>query len=597
MMKALLIFFLLPLFLYAQDQSSYLISEIRFQLSQDHPKQISIEELETITVSTLHNQHYSIREINRTQHVLEISKEGLQQLLNDVTNLFAEHGIDWVYANIPSDQIAQDGSDQRQSNQALNVAVSTPTIGKVETSVSDAKGNATPRYQEKQAKIISKNLPSQLPDPATGIPGDFVNSETLNNYLYSLNRHPDKQVDLEIGPADTPGSVALNFIIHQDRPYHFYTSVSSNIPVVVSRWLESVGYINTQLTGRDDILKLDYTTDSFDRLHSFLLSYEAPLGTSVGKRWSLGANVNRFTSGQFGINTKPFRGTQGIVDGEIILNVYQYKRLFLDYYAHLEYRHIRNQAHFIYPEVSKNFLLPSTGLRLTQLKKETKLLASFGVNSTLSDLFWDVGHNLDALGRFDLSRNWAYITFDFYASMFLEAWGEVFLNKKDQATHLANEIVLTANVQNAFNQRLIPQLEGIVGGLYTIRGYPQSTAAGDNLYSGFLEYRFHLPRALKIQPNSKKKLFGKPFKVAPPGPKELPDWDFVLKAFYDIGTVTVNQRQPGEKNEFLMGAGLGAELVLWHNLFIRCDWGISLNAANGIKGGNNEVYFTSVIIF
>ena len=192
-----------------------------------------------------------------------------------------------------------------------------------------------------------------------------------------------------------------------------------------------------------------------------------------------------------------------------------------------------------------------------------------------------------------LSPNWAIVQAGLYGSFYLES----LFQKSSNVTHLANEIVVIGQFQNAFHQRLIPQLEGILGGLYTIRGYPQSTVAGDNLYMGSIEYRFHLPAELGPDPNACTKLFGKSFRWAPAQPKGQTDWDFLFRAFFDVGETTVNQRKRFEHDHLVMGAGFGGELVLWQNVFIRADWGTALRSANGISSGNHQLYFSSTIIY
>jgi hemolysin activation/secretion protein len=70
-----------------------------------------------------------------------------------------------------------------------------------------------------------------------------------------------------------------------------------------------------------------------------------------------------------------------------------------------------------------------------------------------------------------------------------------------------------------------------------------------------------------------------------------------LKAFYDVGETTVNQRRSMEPNHLLMGAGVGAELVIWQNIFIRAELGRAFRAANGVSDHNYQFYFSSTLIF
>lgn len=59
----------------------------------------------------------------------------------------------------------------------------------------------------------------------------------------------------------------------------------------------------------------------------------------------------------------------------------------------------------------------------------------------------------------------------------------------------------------------------------------------------------------------------------------------------------MNQKVRGEKDFFLMGAGIGADLVLGHNLFLRSDWGIALHEANGVAKNHEEFYFSGSLIY
>ncbi len=591
------------------SNQSYLVSKIQFQYDQTHPKQLPLDELEQLKIP-LYEQSgvfypaekgkekndltLTIEQINTSGKVFKLSQSALEKILEEVFNLFVCHQIHWTVVYIPSNEIAKSGSDVRkEGNTALTIIISTPVIKQTSVSYSYPNNSSKPIDYPKLTQRICENLPSSLPDPSSGYPGDFINSDLLNNYLHALNRHQGRRVDLEIGPASQLGEVSLDFVVTEKRPYHFYFSVNNNVPEAIDRWQESVGFIHTQLTGNDDILKFNAATDSFDQFYSVDISYEAPFRGSIGTRWQIMGAYNRFLSAEFALPQNLFKGTQAILDGEIITNIAQWDKLFLDFVASLQYRHIHNMNHKLFPSVTKNFLLPEIALKAIQLKRETKFIASFSLQSTISSLFWDVRKHLDNLGRFDLSPNWALIQAGIYGSFYLEP----LFKKNEDVKHLAHEIVVVGQMQNAFNQRLIPELEGILGGLYTIRGYPQSTISGDNLYMGSLEYRFHLPAVLKPNPNAVKKIFGKPLRWAPAGPKGDTDWDFVIRAFYDLGETTVNQKRRFERDYFIMGSGLGAELIVWHNIFIRGDWGHAFRGANGIHKGNNQFYFSSTIIF
>jgi hemolysin activation/secretion protein len=592
------------------ESSLYPVSKLIFKYIKDHPSQIPLTELNHLRVALLETAdgyfsvsekenivaayqqvNLSIEELNQSgRHYF--SRPALGAIVEEARQFLEKQGVHWSYLFINSKQMTAQGNDLRSSSDdELVVDISVPTVDSLSIRASENSYLASKTYVQKQKSRIEENFPLTLPDPSTGFPGQYIDPQALNNYLYSLNRHPGKRVDLEIGPTGSPGGLTLDFVVTEDRPYHFYFSATNNNPKVIHRWQESFGFLHTQLTGHDDILKLNYSTDSFDSFYTAYASYEAPLGMSTNTRWSLSGNYNRFLSAEFGLSPNLFRGTQGIVDFEIIGTLYQKNKFFLEAYGLMEYRHIHNREHAINPSVLKNFLLPAIGLKAVELKLESKIIATLQLETTMSNIFWDVRKRLDALGRKNISGNWAFIQGNLYWSFYLEPI------VYETVERMANELVILGQLQNAFNFRLIPELEGVLGGVSTVRGYPQSTVAGDNLYMTSVEYRLHIPQLLKPNPRSKRKLFKKEFRWAPAQPKGRADWDFILRAFYDLGKTTNNHRVKGERNYVVEGLGLGADLVLWSNLVLKYDWGVALKSANGIHHGNKESYFTAVLMY
>jgi hypothetical protein len=592
------------------NEKVYPVSKIVFEYDKSHPEHIPIEQLQEIEIPlfVVHdvllgadlsrkNQHpitITINEINHSYKLTQIADSALTTILQTILKYFNAHAIDWTVIYIPSSEITENGADIRPiGDTKLTFVISTPIMKHVSVRYVDPDDSSKEVDNPRLSKKICDHLPTSLPDPSTGYPGGFINSNLLNNYLHALNRHRERRVDLEIGPTEIPGEVAFDFIVTQKRPYHFYFNANNNVPKPIHRWQESAGFIHTQVSGNDDIIKLNASTDSFDKFYSVDASYEAPIGNSIGNRWQVFGSYSRFISAEFALPQNLFIGTQAIANIEFISNIAQWDKLFLDFIGELQYRHIHNRGHFLFSSATKNFILPQIGLKAIQLKRETKFIASLSLQSTISSLFWNVKKHLDNLGRRHLSPNWAILQGGLYGSFYLEP----LFHENKKVRRLANEIVTVVQLQNAFNQRLIPQLEGILGGLYTIRGYPQSTVAGDNLYMGSIEYRFHLPGALKPRPNACTRLFKKPFRWAPAEAKGQADWDLLFRAFYDVGETTVNQRRSSEHDHLLMGAGFGGELVMWQNIFIRADWGTAFRSANGISKGHHQFYFSSTIIF
>jgi len=156
---------------------------------------------------------------------------------------------------------------------------------------------------------------------------------------------------------------------------------------------------------------------------------------------------------------------------------------------------------------------------------------------------------------------------------------------------------LSINGQYAFDFRLIPNLETVTGGAYTVRGYPESVVASDSAIVVSGEYRFHVPRSFAIEPEPRQ-LWGKPFKYAPQQAYGRPDWDLVLKAFLDVGTTFNSNSLSFEDDETLVGAGIGTELIFKRNVTASLDWGFALTDIDGeVNSGDNQLHFILTLLY
>jgi hemolysin activation/secretion protein len=208
---------------------------------------------------------------------------------------------------------------------------------------------------------------------------------------------------------------------------------------------------------------------------------------------------------------------------------------------------------------------------------------------------------LNRLGRASPDDEWLRLYWDVGSSVFLEpilfpeAWSDP---SSPESSTLAHELSARFLGQYAFGDRLIPQEQQVAGGLYTVRGYPESATAGDAAYIGRFEYKFHIPRVLRVEPQPAQ-LMGDPFRFAPQQPYGSTDWDLVPKAFIDVGHVVTNANagSGGDGSETLVGAGIGVDVVLKRNLRARLDWGFALNDAAGFSSGNERVHFNVSVLY
>lgn len=454
---------------------------------------------------------------------------------------------------------------------------------------------------------IAQNSPVQGP-PAEGEPGDLIRHDLIDRYVFWLNRHPGRQVNVAIASSGEPGRGVLDYHVLERRPWSVYAQVSNTGTEQTNEWRQRFGFYHTQLTGRDDILSVDYITASFDEAHAVVGSYEAPLFNIDRTRWRVYGSWNEFTASDVGRTNERFEGDGWTVGGEITTNVYQRRELFIDVFAGARFENVSvdNQATGVSGE--SDFFLPSVGARLDRRTDKDATLAALWLELNLPDVAGTADQNeLNGLGRLAPDDDWIALKWEASHSFFLEPmflgdrWGRT--GRWEDST-LAHEVAFSFRGQYAFDKRMIPQAQQVSGGLYTVRGYPESIAAGDTVYLASAEYRLHLPRLLKPydafegedapQPRD---FLGSPFRIRPDQMFSRPDWNLILRGFLDIGRSENSDRLSIERDQTLVGAGVGVEVLLRRNISIRLDWGFALDDLTSdnktVDAGDNRLHFVA----
>jgi hemolysin activation/secretion protein len=456
------------------------------------------------------------------------------------------------------------------------------------------------RINAPQHARILDNSPVQVfhPDDAERL--DVMRKDELDDYVFRLNRHPGRRVDLAVAAAQEPGGIALDFLINENRPWLAYMQVSNTGTQSTNEWRERFGFTHNQLTGNDDILSVDYVTAGFDKSHAISLSYERPLYGD----WLRGkafVSWNNFTASDVGIADEQFKGDGYTLGGELIANVFQRRETFVDLFAGARYQHISVNNEAVQVEGATNFFVTSLGARLERSTDTASTNISAGIEFNLSDIGGTDAAEIDKLGRLSVNQDWTIFQWDVSHSFYLDPliWGDAW-NDTSENGHatLAHELALSFRGQSSFDKRLIPNFEQVVGGTYTVRGYPESVVSGDTVIVASAEYRLHVPQALGYDPNPGM-LFGETFRYRPQQPYGRADWDLILKGFVDGGKTINAKRKSYEHDETLIGAGVGAEFLFKRNFSIRLDWGWALETLENktVTSGSNRVHFVATLLF
>ena len=485
-----------------------------------------------------------------------------------------------------------------------------------------------------------REIRQKSPIQPTGLAGDgqtdLLIRGDLERYLFQLNRHPGRNVAAALSATDE-GGIALDYRVAESKPWYVYFQSSDTGSERTATWQNRFGYVNTQLRGNDDVAQLQYTNAGGNDLHSIQASYEAPWfdkrrpqwWTSSGRepwwldwinrdklpwwgsdrmRWRIGGSWTSFEAegivqGGLGASTVS-NGSEWNISNEFLYTLFQHRALFIDFILGVRARGITTQLLGNTTPASAIFLLPQVGLRIERLTETGGLdILAIYERSVL-----EVPDNqLQNLGRIDVDDDYSVLRWGVTLTQYLEpllngsAWRDP---TTPWSSTLAHEIAFFFRGQYALDARLIPQASQVVGGLFSVRGYPQSAAVGDTVTIGSAEYRFHIPRSLPVSGQPLKLPRVGRFRVAPQQVYGRPDWDLILRTFFDAAYAIRNPSPlaPLESNETLLSAGVGLELRIRHNLNIRVDWARALTstssgASQPVSRGNDEFHFLFSLVY
>ena len=492
-------------------------------------------------------------------------------------------------ATHPEDMVVQVGRDRkitgvddnRGARKDLRLVVWVGIATKLRTVSSGARVPQDKRVDHPVHARIKERSPVQPAVAGAPVRNDLLDKDELERYTAFLSRHPGRRVDVALSSDDKPGGVVLDYLVSESKPWYAYMQVSNTGTAYTRPWRERFGFIHNQLTNNDDVLTLDYTTAGFDAAHAVTLSYEAPVFRFERLRWRTYASWSKYTASDIGIAKAEYQGRSCSVGAEMIYNFFQDRSLFVDAVVGGRCEHIRVEDMLLDEVGNERLLVSYCGLRFQRLTELSSTYGSVTLEKNHPGATDTHVDELEKLGRVAPDRQFHVLKYDLTHSFYLEP----LVNPKGwenpttwRSATLAHELAFSARGQHAMGDRLIPQYEMVAGGAYTVRGYPESVTVGDSVYVVSGEYRFHVPRVFKPQAQpAKLPGFAQPFRFAPQQIYGRPDWDLILKAFYDVGRVNNMHNQMFEVDRTIRGAGVGVELRIKDNFSIRCDYGVALD--------------------
>ncbi len=468
------------------------------------------------------------------------------------------------------------------------VAAQVSSVRTVATGVRTDPVSQTAVNDPKQASVIAGS-------PITS--GGLLEKEVLDDYLYSLSRFPGRTVSAAVTAEPSSSQVVLDYFVQEKNIFDVFVQVSNTGTEQTSYWQQQVGILATQLSNNDDILTVNYQTASFTETQSVNGYYDARVGTMKDLRWRVTGSWGNYNSSDVGLAGEDFNGSNWGIQGDLIWTFYQKGNFFLDFDGSARLWNSYTNNELFQTTGDANFVTLSGTVDALAIGDTWAIQGSIGgaYTSTNADQ-----ESLDDLGRFDTSPNWTTINGSLYGSFYLDpifdsGWGSG-TNKP-----LVHEIFGSIRGQYAFDYRLTPLSQYVMGGLYTVRGFATSINAGDSAFVGTVEYRLHLPRMFTpTTPTASFPFVDRPFRWAPDSATGAsPDWDLVLSGFFDGGSITNSDPYAFEVNTPMTSAGVGLDLMILDNIAIGVDWAWALNSIEelDIESGSSQFWFTASIVY
>lgn len=602
----------------AADGPAYPVSEFVFRyLHEDHPGHPPLEDVMQLEVELVDTpqgyvapregvQSVTIRLADvRTEPLAQYHASAVQHILEATRDFFTQRKFLGVYMAPDPADISVTGQDFRAADQtALRIIITTAIVTELRTVGLGDRIDLSLSLNNPVHARIAERSPIRPYTPGDADRRDLLRKDVLDEYLFDLTRHPGRRVDAALSAGEDVGGVHLDLRITENKPLVWYFQLANTGTRQTNTLRERFGLIHNQLTDNDDILTLDYMTTGFDEVNSVYASYEAPFFDYDDLRWRGFVGYSQYTASEVGsFFNNTYKGKTTAAGAEIIANVYQHENFFLDVLGGVRFMYIEvdNEIFFVPVGGNESFLVPYVGLRMEQQSEWYSNLGSVAIEGQIGGLTGVDAVQLGRLGRILPDEDWVILRWDFRSSFYLEplldreAWEDP---SSPASSTLAHEVSVLFHGQYSFNNRLIAQEQQVVGGLYTVRGYPESLTAGDTALIGSVEYRLHVPRLFGIQ-SAPDDLFGHPFRFAPQYVYGQPDWDLTLHGFLDVGFTTASDPLFFETEETLIGAGIGIGLQFKRNVTARVDWAFALRDVEvpRVESGSSRVHFIVTLLY
>ena len=518
---------------------SYPVSRIVFEYGNPTPGLPDLEPLGNAFYKPQNNKsEFKLAEfINGFSSPLNLTDDGLFRLGEIGVHFLKENGLEGIVA-LPAPDLIDPitGEDLRISgDNELVIQLWVSVLNEVQVELIGLK--------KKEELRIKKNIPKNVQHHG------FENKPIRSNFFEEMNnqvRHPSRSTKVILTATENPGRVNALVRSSRRKSENFSFSATNAGNPTTGRWLFSADAKTNQLSGNDDSVSLGYTISNTAERQSLKGSYYLPFLPREKLGIGLSLGYSSYDASTFAVTTLDFEGENLYGEISILANSASLTGERLNIEAELGLK-IENVKSFstLTNRVDVSMLTPRISLSLN-FSGDTRIArTSFSIHGNIltiheSDLLSLGGIDVnDRYGRINLTHSETLLLGKIFAS------SRKYLSKHTLSLNLQTSMALSGN-------RHLPHHQFIAGGTGSVRGYPESPAAGDKGLRGSLEYRF-------------------PFLIMdnPVGTSPLV---WTIAPFIDWANTSVNQPMSWESDHILIGSGLSFHLPLPYGIYASLDF-------------------------
>jgi hemolysin activation/secretion protein len=376
-----------------------------------------------------------------------------------------------------------------------------------------------------------------------------------------MGEHPGRSSRMLLMPSDRPGEIEAVVELKEEERARFGLHASNTGSESTGEWLLGGYFRHFQATNADDELEVSWTTSSSFERHVFGLGYVLPLLSLDVLDLTFRLGHARYDASTFALAQIDFEGDTTSVDVGLRLSPLAWENddYRFDAFAGLAYDRSRAYNSLSAKEGRAGFVSPRIGLSVRGKGSIVRSLSAITLSGNLHSIPEDQRR---LMGGADVEDRVAEIGFSHAGLVNLGEWlsSSSSTSFAPADSHLA---FFRFNTQLGLGSaRRLPHRQIIMGGMQTVRGYPEAVAAGDYGFSTSLEYRWKF-----LQRGSP----GRGFSLS-------------LAPFFDFGATYVNDPKVFESDQYLAGIGLGLAMELPRGGSARLDLAKPLKEV--VRAGN-----------